>query len=102
MYIQSSSAPDAVRGCDKSPGGGTEWSGAKERGDEEDTTSGENAEEKECSREGDCMKRLHSAVSVRLCARLCAESKHTLPSRQQCKSLIDSTKKAHVLHGTQR
>lgn len=51
------------------------------------------------------MKCLHSAVSVRLCARLCAESKHTastLPSRQQCKSLIDSTKKAHVLHATQR
>lgn len=41
------------------------------------------------------MKCLHSAVSVR-------KSKHTLPSRQQCKSLIDSTKKAHVLHGTQR
>lgn len=41
MYIQSSSAPDAVRGCDKSPGGGTEQSGAEERGDEEDTTSGE-------------------------------------------------------------
>lgn len=46
MYIQSSSAPDAVRGCDKSPGGGTERSGAKERGDEEDTTSGEHAEKK--------------------------------------------------------
>ena len=60
MYIQSSSAPDAVRGCDKSPGGGTERSGAKERGDEEDTTSGEHAEkniknavEKETEREGE-------------------------------------------------
>lgn len=41
MYIQSSSAPDAVKRCDKSPGGGTEQSGAKEWGDEEDTTSGE-------------------------------------------------------------
>lgn len=41
MYIQSSSAPDAVKRCDKSPGGGTERSGAKEWGDEEDTTSGE-------------------------------------------------------------
>ncbi len=47
MYIQSSSAPDAVRGCDKSLGGGTQQSGAKERGDEEDTTSGEHAEKKE-------------------------------------------------------
>lgn len=41
MYIQSSNAPDAVKRCDKSPGGGTERSGAKEWGDEEDTTSGE-------------------------------------------------------------
>lgn len=41
MYIQSSSAPDAVKRCDKSPGGGTERSGAKGWGDEEDTTSGE-------------------------------------------------------------
>lgn len=31
MYIQSSSAPDAVKRCDKSPGGGTEWSGAERR-----------------------------------------------------------------------
>lgn len=64
MYIQSSSAPDAVRGCDKSPGGGTEWSEAKERGDEEDTTSGEHAEEKECSRKRDCAKCLQSALSI--------------------------------------
>lgn len=41
MYIQSSGAPDAVKRCDKSPGGGTERSGAKGWGDEEDTTSGE-------------------------------------------------------------
>lgn len=31
MYIQSSSAPDAVKRCDKSPGGGTEQSGAERR-----------------------------------------------------------------------
>lgn len=68
IYIQSSSAPDAVRGCDKSPGGwgsggggsgsgrGGEPNGAeqRERGDEEDTASGgENTgkeKNKECSR----------------------------------------------------
>lgn len=71
MYIQSSCAPDAVRGCDKSPGGGTEQSGAKERGDEEDTTSGENAEEKECSRE----RGLRKASAQRCeCVCLCAFS----------------------------
>lgn len=43
VYIQSSSALDAVRGCDKSPGGGTERSAAEERGDKEDTTFGEQA-----------------------------------------------------------
>lgn len=57
MYIQSSSAPDAVKRCDKSPGGGTERSGAKEWGDEEDTTSGEQGRKKkqktECSRESE-------------------------------------------------
>lgn len=91
MYIQSSSAPDAVRGCDKSPGGGTEWSGAEERGDEEDTTSGEHAEEKECSRERGCVKCLHSALSMCVC--LCVESKHTpfaLPSALLWGSLVDS------------
>lgn len=78
MYIQSSSAPDAVRGCDKSPGGGTDWSRAKERGDEEDTTSGEHTEEKECSRKRDCAKCLHSALSM--CASVCGKQTYILYS----------------------
>lgn len=63
-YIQSSSAPDAVRGCDKSLGGGTEWSRARKRGDEEDTTSRAHAEEKDCSSERDCVKCLRGALTA--------------------------------------
>lgn len=55
-------------------GGGTERSGAKERGDEEDTTSGEHAGEKACSRESEVSASCPGRVFV------CGRQTHTLSS----------------------
>lgn len=88
MYIQSSSAPDAVRGCDKSPGGGTERSGAERRnGVTKRTRHLENTQKKkhkECSREREREAAWSVCIApwawVCMCASVCvcAESKHPL------------------------